>query len=99
MVRFSVVSVCLVLMPMGFAQLNELAQKAGKKYFGTATDSGELDNSTYFRILTDTREFGQLTPANGQKVPHPLSSSPSSSSSSSVRENIWAANRPTVGIY
>ncbi len=34
-----------------------LAQKAGKKYFGTATDTGELSNTTYFDILTKTSEF------------------------------------------
>jgi len=50
------------------AQLNKLAKEAGKLYFGTATDNGELSNTTYFDILTDTNEFGQLTPANGMKV-------------------------------
>ena len=50
------------------AQLNKLAQEAGKKYFGTATDNGELSNTTYFDILTNRSEFGQLTPSNGQKV-------------------------------
>lgn len=58
----------LLALPLVSAQLNELAQKAGKKYFGTATDNGELSNTTYFKILTDTSEFGQLTPANGMKV-------------------------------
>ena len=58
----------LLVIPVATAQLNELAQEAGKKYFGTATDNDELSNSTYYSILTDTREFGQLTPANGQKV-------------------------------
>jgi len=54
--------------PLASAQLHELAVKAGKKYFGTATDTGELSNTTYYKILTDTKEFGQLTPSNGQKV-------------------------------
>lgn len=58
----------LVTLPLAAAQLNELAQKAGKLYFGTATDNGELSNTTYKRILDDTREFGQLTPSNGMKV-------------------------------
>ncbi|KAK3943881.1 glycoside hydrolase superfamily [Diplogelasinospora grovesii] len=58
----------LLALPLASAQLNELAQKAGKKYFGTATDSPELySHATYFSILTDRKEFGQLTPANGQK--------------------------------
>ena len=70
MVRFSSPA-ALVLLPLVSAQLNELAQKAGKKYFGTATDTYELANSTYFGILTDKREFGQLTPSNGQKVAAP----------------------------
>ena len=50
------------------AQLNELAQKAGKLYFGTATDNGELSNTTYLSILSNTSQFGQLTPGNGMKV-------------------------------
>ncbi|KAJ9138844.1 Beta-xylanase [Pleurostoma richardsiae] len=57
----------LVVLPLVSAQLDYLAKKAGKLYFGTATDTSELSNTTYFKILTDTREFGQLTPSNGQK--------------------------------
>lgn len=57
-----------VVLPLASAQLNQLAQKAGKLYFGTATDTGELTNTEYVSILTNTKEFGQLTPANGQKV-------------------------------
>ena len=60
------------------AQLNELAQKAGKLYFGTATDNGELSNTTYLSILSNTSQFGQLTPGNGMKVlppPFPFSQS------------------------
>jgi endo-1,4-beta-xylanase len=59
----------LVTLPLAAAQLNELAKNAGKLYFGTATDNGELTNTTYKKILDDTKEFGQLTPANGMKVP------------------------------
>lgn len=55
-------------LPLASAQLNELAKKAGKLYFGTATDNGELNNTQYFNILSNTKEFGQLTPANGMKV-------------------------------
>lgn len=49
-------------------KLHALAQKAGKMYFGTATDNGELDNKNYTAILDDNKQFGQLTPSNGQKV-------------------------------
>ena len=55
-------------LPLVSAQLNRLAKEAGKLYFGTATDNPELVNSTYVSILTDTEEFGQLTPGNGMKV-------------------------------
>jgi len=66
--RFIAASALALAMPMASAQLNELAKKAGKMYFGTATDNGELSNKEYVKILTDTKEFGQLTPSNGQKV-------------------------------
>ena len=50
------------------AQLHGLAKAAGKLYFGTATDKGELNNTQYVKILTNTNEFGQFTPSNGMKV-------------------------------
>jgi len=49
------------------AQLNSLIKKAGKLYFGTATDNGELSTPEYLYILSNTSEFGQLTPANYMK--------------------------------
>ncbi|KAL3421179.1 glycosyl hydrolase family 10 protein [Phlyctema vagabunda] len=49
------------------AQLNQLAKKAGLLYIGTAVDNGNLLNKTYKSIVTDTQEFGQLTPENGMK--------------------------------
>lgn len=49
------------------AQLNKLAVAAGLKYFGSATDNGELTNTTYTAILSDSDEFGQITPGNTQK--------------------------------
>lgn len=49
------------------AQLNQLAKAAGKSYFGTGTDNGELYDSAYVKITSSTENFGQLTPANGQK--------------------------------
>lgn len=57
--------------PLASAQLHQLAKEAGLLYFGTATDNGELNNTQYVKILTDTKEFGQLTPSNGQKVHFP----------------------------
>ncbi|KDN59803.1 putative glycosyl hydrolase family 10 [Colletotrichum sublineola] len=49
------------------AGLHELAVKAGKKYFGTATDNPELSDSAYVSILSDSSLFGQMTAGNGQK--------------------------------
>ncbi|RYP56421.1 hypothetical protein DL771_011902 [Monosporascus sp. 5C6A] len=49
------------------AQLHQLATAAGKMYFGSATDNGELSDAAYVRILTGPNEFGQTTPGNGQK--------------------------------
>ena len=56
--------------PTSAPYLNELAQAAGLKYFGSATDqpgSGEDINYVYQLILNDTRIFGQVTPANYMK--------------------------------
>ncbi|KAF2183172.1 glycoside hydrolase family 10 protein [Zopfia rhizophila CBS 207.26] len=47
--------------------LNDLARRAGLLYFGTAVDNPSLNNSKYLSIAYDTSEFGQATPANGQK--------------------------------
>lgn len=47
--------------------LNVGAKKSGLLYFGTAIDSPGLANSTYMAIANDLKEFGQVTPANGQK--------------------------------
>lgn len=44
--------------------LNIAAKAYGKLYFGTATDNGELDDPEYTAILSDTNEFGQITPGN-----------------------------------
>ncbi|KAI0067266.1 beta-1,4-endoxylanase [Artomyces pyxidatus] len=49
------------------AKLNTVAKMSGKKYFGTATDNPELDDTAYTAILNDNRQFGQLTPANSMK--------------------------------
>lgn len=47
--------------------LNALAKAAGKLYFGTATDNGELSDTAYTAILDNNKEFGQITPANSMK--------------------------------
>ncbi|KAI0859148.1 family 10 glycosyl hydrolase [Xylaria cubensis] len=57
----------LLVLPGASAQLNKLAKAAGKLYFGSATDNGELTDTAYVNILKNTDEFGQITPGNGQK--------------------------------
>jgi endo-1,4-beta-xylanase len=47
--------------------LDVLAKKAGLLYFGTAIDNVVLNNSRYVQIAHNRSEFGQVTPANGQK--------------------------------
>ncbi|CAG9990224.1 unnamed protein product [Clonostachys byssicola] len=57
------------------AQLHQWAQRAGLKYFGSATDSpGQRERAglehaypQYDAILANPDEFGQTTPTNGQK--------------------------------
>uniref|UniRef100_A0A8H7Y1Z0 Beta-xylanase n=1 Tax=Psilocybe cubensis TaxID=181762 RepID=A0A8H7Y1Z0_PSICU len=57
----------LISIPFSAAQLDILAQLAGKKYFGTATDNPELTNASYVAQLGNTLDFHQLTPANSMK--------------------------------
>jgi endo-1,4-beta-xylanase len=47
--------------------LNSMAKRAGLLYFGTAVDNPSFNNSKYLSIAFDKNEFGQVTPANGQK--------------------------------
>lgn len=47
--------------------LNAAAKAYGKLYFGSATDNGELSDSQYTAILTDPKNFGQITPGNSMK--------------------------------
>jgi endo-1,4-beta-xylanase len=54
-------------LPAAFGQLNTLAKAKGLKYFGSATDNGELSDTTYVSILSNTSQFGQITPGNTQK--------------------------------
>lgn len=48
--------------------LNARAVAAGKQYFGSATDNGELSNAAYLSGLSNTADFGQITPGNSMKV-------------------------------
>ena len=48
--------------------LNTRAVAAGKLYFGSATDNGELSDSAYVAGLSNTADFGQITPGNSMKV-------------------------------
>ncbi|KAI0912954.1 family 10 glycosyl hydrolase [Ustulina deusta] len=64
---YSTALAALLALPGASAQLNKLAKAAGKLYFGSATDNGELTDTSYVDILSDTDEFGQLTPGNAQK--------------------------------
>ncbi|KAF2740324.1 glycoside hydrolase [Polyplosphaeria fusca] len=47
--------------------LNARAVAAGKLYFGSATDNGELSDSAYVAGLSNWADFGQLTPGNALK--------------------------------
>ena len=50
------------------AVLNDLAVRAGLKYFGSALGEGPFQtDSTYASLLGDTTEFGQVVPENGMK--------------------------------
>lgn len=57
---YSTVLAALVVLPGTSAQLNKLAKAAGKLYFGSATDNGELTDTSYVTILQDADEFGQI---------------------------------------
>uniref|UniRef100_A0A0B7JME7 Beta-xylanase n=1 Tax=Bionectria ochroleuca TaxID=29856 RepID=A0A0B7JME7_BIOOC len=48
-------------------QLHDLAVKAGLEFFGTALGESHTSDSAYISLGTDSNEFGQLTPENGQK--------------------------------
>ncbi|KAJ8692997.1 hypothetical protein PTI98_010253 [Pleurotus ostreatus] len=57
----------ITLAGQGAAQLNRVAQAAGKLYFGTATNIEELSDSAYAAIINNRTEFGQITAANVMK--------------------------------
>ncbi|KAL9110354.1 MAG: hypothetical protein Q9227_005085 [Pyrenula ochraceoflavens] len=47
--------------------LNSAAVAAGKTYFGSATDNSELSDTAYVTELSNTGDWGQITPANSMK--------------------------------
>ncbi|KAK0724110.1 glycoside hydrolase superfamily [Lasiosphaeris hirsuta] len=50
------------------AQLNDLAVRAGLKYFGTAVREGSTSSdAAYMAIINNKSEFGSVVPENGQK--------------------------------
>ncbi|KAG0128373.1 glycoside hydrolase superfamily [Tuber indicum] len=51
----------------GGTGLNTLAKAKGKLYFGSATNNPELTDTQYSTLLSDTKEFGQITPGNSMK--------------------------------
>ncbi|KAF7960707.1 hypothetical protein EAE96_000381 [Botrytis aclada] len=57
----------LAILPLAYGQLDTLAKAAGLKYFGSATDNGELTDTEYTAILSNNSQFGQITPGNTQK--------------------------------
>lgn len=57
--------------PSAGPYLNDLAKEAGKLWFGTAADipgTAETTDPDYLAILTDPRNFGEMTPANTMKA-------------------------------
>ncbi|KJA14513.1 glycoside hydrolase family 10 protein [Hypholoma sublateritium FD-334 SS-4] len=63
----TIIATLLLNVSFSVAQLNTLAQAAGKLYFGTATDNPELTDLPYVAQLENTADFHQLTPANSMK--------------------------------
>lgn len=48
--------------------LHTAAVAAGKLYFGSATDNSELTDTAYVNELSNTADWGQITPANSMKA-------------------------------
>lgn len=64
---FSALLPVVALVPAALGQLDTLAKAKGLKYFGSATDNPELTDTTYLSILSNSSQFGQITPGNAQK--------------------------------
>ncbi|TVY81466.1 Endo-1,4-beta-xylanase D, partial [Lachnellula suecica] len=65
--HFPLLLTAVALPPQALGRLGDLAVAKGLKYFGGATDNGELTDTEYLPILSNTSEFGQITPGNTQK--------------------------------
>ncbi|KLO10825.1 endo-1,4-B-xylanase A [Schizopora paradoxa] len=53
--------------PPSGSGLDSVAKGAGKKYFGTASDTNEFSDTAYMAILNQAGMFGALTPLNSMK--------------------------------
>lgn len=60
----AIIATLLLNVSFSVAQLNTLAQAAGKLYFGTATDNPELTDLPYVSQLQNIADFHQLTPVS-----------------------------------
>ncbi|KAJ5971610.1 Glycoside hydrolase superfamily [Penicillium vulpinum] len=70
MVHFSTIALALASVLPQLTQatgLNTAAVAKGKLYFGSATDNPELTDAPYLAQLSNTDDFGQITPGNAQK--------------------------------
>ncbi|KAL5536619.1 hypothetical protein ACEPAF_442 [Sanghuangporus sanghuang] len=67
MQRLLSILLLIFVVHVAFAQLHDVATAAGKLYFGSATDNPELTDTAYVAILSNSSEFGQITPGNSMK--------------------------------
>ncbi|KAL4910478.1 hypothetical protein BDW74DRAFT_171943 [Aspergillus multicolor] len=71
MVMFSsligALAACLLPNVVAAIGLHDAAVAAGLEFFGSATDNGELTDLPYLAQLSNTSDFGQITPGNAQK--------------------------------
>ncbi|CAG7916373.1 unnamed protein product [Penicillium olsonii] len=65
--RLSLVLASILPQLVSGAGLHAAAVAKGKVYFGSATDNGELTDAAYLAQLSNTEDFGQITPGNAQK--------------------------------
>ncbi|OQE43023.1 hypothetical protein PENCOP_c003G06500 [Penicillium coprophilum] len=70
MVHYSTIALALASVLPQLTQgagLHNAAVAKGKLYFGSATDNPELTDAPYLAQLSNTDDFGQITPGNAQK--------------------------------